>query len=216
LTYSRPQSKPGSAENGSRPDAGGVNGGIVEAAIASARDGDAEALHFLYVRYADDVLGYVQGLVHDYHEAEDITQSVFLKLIRVIGKYEPREVPFAAWIFRVAHNVALDQLRAKRTTPREHVGVSDHDRSQISRERGRDLRAALERLPEEQREVLVLRHIVGLSPPEIAEVIGKTESSVHALHHRGRLTLRGALSELGATPVVSPSQDSEPPQLPKP
>jgi RNA polymerase sigma-70 factor, ECF subfamily len=187
---------------------------MVKAAIARAQSGDTEALHFLYVRYADEVLRYVTGLVGDHHLAEDITQSVFLKLMRVIGKYEPRDVPFGAWIFRVAHNVALDQIRATRALPVDDVGPTDDDRSRISHERGRDLRSALEQLPNEQREVLVLRHIVGLSPPEIAEVIGKTESSVHALHHRGRATLQGTLTELGATPVVAPRQTSGESQLP--
>jgi RNA polymerase sigma-70 factor, ECF subfamily len=163
-----------------------------------------EALHFLYARYADDVLRYIRGLVQDHHEAEDITQNVFVKLIRVIHKYEPREVPFAAWILRVARNAALDHLRARRMTPCEDIRVPDDGRGQLSHERGRDLREALDQLPEEQREVLVLRHIVGLSPIEIAEILGKTESSIHGLHHRGRLTLQSALVELGAAPVVAP------------
>jgi RNA polymerase sigma-70 factor (ECF subfamily) len=162
-----------------------------------------EALHFLYARYADDVLRFVRSLVHDHHEAEDITQNVFVKLITAIRKYEPREVPFAAWILRVARNVALDHLRARRMTPCEDVRVSADDGRQISHERGRDLREALERLPEEQREVLILRHIVGLSPIEIAQVLGKTESSIHGLHHRGRLTLKSVLLELDAAPVVA-------------
>ena len=165
-----------------------------------------EALHFLYVRYSDDVLRYVRSLVQDHHEAEDITQNVFVKLTRVIKKYEPREVPFAAWILRVARNAALDYLRSRRMTPYEDVRIQDDDHRQISHERGRDLRDALEQLPEEQRDVLVLRHIVGLSPVEIADVLGKTESSIHGLHHRGRLTLQSALVELGASPVVAPSR----------
>lgn len=167
-----------------------------------------EALHFLYVRYADDVLRYVRSLVQDHHEAEDITQNVFVKLIRVIKKYEPREVPFAAWILRVARNAALDHLRTRRMMPCEDVRVQDDDHRQISHERGHDLREALEQLPEEQRDVLVLRHIVGLSPVEIADVLGKTESSIHGLHHRGRLTLQSALVELGASPVVAPPRVS--------
>jgi RNA polymerase sigma-70 factor, ECF subfamily len=61
----------------------------------------------------------------------------------------------------------------------------------------------LEDLPEEQREVLVLRHIVGLSPGEIAGTLDKTESSVHGLHHRGRSSLRQSLTELEAAPVVA-------------
>jgi RNA polymerase sigma-70 factor (ECF subfamily) len=179
---------------------------IVREAVLRAQQGDKEALHFLYVRYAPDVLRYVRSFVQDHHEAEDITQNVFMKLISVIGKYEPREVPFAAWILRVARNAALDHLRARRAIPCEDVRVEDDEHGRISHERGHDLRDALEQLPEEQRDVLVLRHIIGLSPIEIADVLGKTESSVHGLHHRGRLTLQSTLKSLGAAPVVAPSQ----------
>ena len=175
-------------------------------AVSRAQAGDMEAMHFLYVKFAPDVLNYVKSLVKDHHEAEDITQNVFVKLTSVIGKYEPRAVPFTAWILRVARNAALDHLRAKRSIPCEEVRVSDHDQARISHERRRDLRRALEQLPEDQREVLILRHIVGLSPVEIAAALGKTESSIHGLHHRGRRSLQLALTELGATPVVSNAQ----------
>jgi RNA polymerase sigma-70 factor, ECF subfamily len=180
------------------------DGRFVKTAILRAQEGDMEALHFLYVRYSADVLRFVNSLVKDHHEAEDITQNVFVKLISAIKKYEPREVPFAAWILRVARNAALDHLRSRRMTPCEDVRAQDDDRSQIGHERGRDLRQALDQLPGEQREVLILRHIVGLSPIEIADVLGKTESSVHGLHHRGRLSLQSSLESLGAAPVVAP------------
>lgn len=176
---------------------------LVANAVKRAQAGDMEALHFLYVRFADDVLRYVRSFVHDHHEAEDITQNVFAKLMRAIQKYEQREVPFAAWILTVARNAALDHMRARRAIPTEEVRVADSGSAQLGDERGRDLRQALERLPEDQREVLVLRHIVGLSPVEIADTLGKTESSVHGLHHRGRRTLQDNLVDLNAAPVVS-------------
>jgi RNA polymerase sigma-70 factor, ECF subfamily len=72
------------------------------------------ALHFLYVRFADDVEGYVESIVRDRHEAEDITQNVFAKLITAIARYEQRESPFAAWILRLARNAALDHLHRQR------------------------------------------------------------------------------------------------------
>jgi RNA polymerase sigma-70 factor, ECF subfamily len=178
---------------------------LVRSAVRKAQEGDMGALHFLYVRYAADVRCYVESFVKDHHEAEDITQDVFIKLIKVIGKYEPREVPFAAWILRVARNATLDHLRSRRSVPCEEVRLQDEAGTQIAHQRSRDLRQALEQLPQEQREVLILRHIVGLSPVEIAEVLGKTESSIHGLHHRGRASLRSSLEELGAVPVVSPS-----------
>ncbi len=205
MTSQLPQRDP--REMGGQPvaDRDQADSRLVMAAVSRAQKGDMEAMHFLYVRYADDVLRYVRSFVHDHHEAEDITQNVFVKLIGAIKKYEQREVPFTAWILRVARNAALDQMRARRATPCEEVRLEDDGRSQVASERGRDLRQALERLPEEQREVLVLRHIVGLSPTEIATTLGKTESSVHGLHHRGRRTLKSALQDLGADPVVAVS-----------
>jgi RNA polymerase sigma-70 factor (ECF subfamily) len=182
-----------------------ANSRLVEQAVARAKQGDAEGLHFLYVRYAADVQRYVMSVVHDHHEAEDITQNVFAKLMKAIKRYEQREVPFAAWIMRVARNAALDHMRGRRAIPTEEVRIADSGQAQTSISRGRDLREALEQLPDDQREVLVLRHIAGLSPVEIADTLEKSESSVHGLHHRGRRTLQATLTELGAAPVVASS-----------
>ena len=161
------------------------------------------ALQFLYIRYADDVYGYVNSIVRDSYEAEDVTQNVFAKLLPKIQKYEERAVPFTAWMLRVARNAALDHLRARRQIPFEEVRTSDEGHDQIGFERCQSLRHALDSLPEDQREVLVLRHIAGLTPGEIADTLGKTESSIHGLHHRGRGALQSALRELGAVPVTA-------------
>jgi RNA polymerase sigma-70 factor (ECF subfamily) len=177
---------------------------LVQRAVIRAKAGDQEGLHFLYLRFAPDVQRYVASFVRDDHEAEDITQNVFAKLMTAIGKYEQREVPFAAWILRVSRNAALDYMRARRAIPTEEVRVADNGSAQTGIDRRRDLRQALEGLPEDQREVLVLRHIVGLSPTEIADTLGKTESSVHGLHHRGRRALQANLIDLGANPMVAP------------
>jgi RNA polymerase sigma-70 factor (ECF subfamily) len=160
-------------------------GNLTQEAVTRAKAGDSEGLHYLYVRYADDVRRFINGLVRDQHEAEDITQNVFAKLM-----------------------TALDHLRAKRAIPTEEVRLTDTGRAETAQDRGRALRQALEDLPEDQREVLVLRHIVGLSPVEIADTLDKSESSVHGLHHRGRRSLRSNLTELGAAPVVGSPQVS--------
>jgi RNA polymerase sigma-70 factor (ECF subfamily) len=177
-------------------------GELLSRAIARAKEGDASALHFLYVRYADDVYGYVQSIVRDRHEAEDITQSLFARLLGKIQRYEPRQVPFSAWMLRVARNAALDHLRARRQIPFEEVRTSDEGHDELQFDRFHSLREALDRLPDEQRKVLVLRHVVGLSPVEIAERMHKTESAIHGLHHRGRGAFKAALRELEAAPVV--------------
>src|SRR5215208_4202193 len=141
------------------------------AAVERATSGDDDALRFLYLRYADNVYGYVCSIVRDEHEAEDVTQQIFAKLLTALGRYEPRVVPFSAWILRVAHNTAIDHVRARRPVPLEEVHPPDAagDDGAGSRERFADLRLALDALPEEQRDVIVLRFLVGLSPREIAE-----------------------------------------------
>jgi RNA polymerase sigma-70 factor (ECF subfamily) len=171
-------------------------------AVDRAKEGDMNALHFLYVRFADDVCAYVRSIVRDPHAAEDITQAVFTKLMKAIDKYERRDAPFAAWIIRVARNAALDHIRASRQIPLAEVRTTDEGSEWVAFERARCLREAFERLPSDQREVLVLRHVAGLSPGEIAERLGKTEASIHGLHHRGRGALRAALEELEATPLT--------------
>lgn len=181
---------------------GPEDGRLVRQAIHRAKGGEGEGIHFLYVRFHDDVLRYVNSLVRDPYEAEDITHNVFAKLITAINKYEERAVPFTAWIMRVARNAALDHLRARRAVPTETVRAGEDSEADSRLDRGIDLREAIEEIPIEQREVLVLRHVVGLSPVEIAGALQKTESSVHGLHHRGRRALRGALEARGAGPVV--------------
>jgi RNA polymerase sigma-70 factor (ECF subfamily) len=179
----------------------GVADRLVSRAVRRAQAGDREALGFLYVRYADNVCGYVRSIVHDPHEAEDVTQQVFAKLIGAIGKYEEREVPFLAWILRVARNMAVDHLRRSRAVPVEEVRGSEPTRDGHARaERMRDLQEALAELPPEQREVLVLRHFAGLTPGEIATRTNRSESSIHGLHHRGRRTLTAELQSRGAAP----------------
>ena len=109
-------------------------------AIVRAKQGDMDALHFLYVRYADDVYGFVNSIVRDTHAAEDITQNIFGKLMKAILKYEPREVPFSAWILRAARNAALDHMRARRQIPVEEVRVDDDGHDQVGFERSQSLR----------------------------------------------------------------------------
>jgi RNA polymerase sigma-70 factor (ECF subfamily) len=172
-------------------------------AIRAAKAGDWDALDYLYSRHADDVLRFVQSIVRNRHDAEDVTQEVFTKLMRAIHRYEEREVPFAAWITRVARNAALDHVRARRQIPVEEVRISENGQEETSFERLYAFKRALAALPESQRQVLILRHIGGLSPNEIADRLGKTEASVQGLHHRGRAALKLSLRELGAAPVTA-------------
>jgi RNA polymerase sigma-70 factor (ECF subfamily) len=172
-------------------------------AVARAKEGDREAMRFLYLRYADNVYGYVRSIVQDEYEAEDVTQHVFAKLMLVIGKYEQRSVPFSAWILRLARNVAIDHMRQRRAIPCEEVReLAPRLDDETVHQRSLTLREELAALTQDQREVVMLRHVAGLTPGEIAGRMGKTEPSIHGLHHRGRVALRFALSERECGPTV--------------
>src|ERR1700751_1171971 len=116
----------------------------VNRAVVAAKAGDMEAIRFLYMRYKDNVYGYVLSIVREQHEAEDCTQQVFMKLISAIQKYEPRSVPFTAWILRVARNIAIDHLRQRRVVPQEEVFASTRETDESNRECRWGLEVALE------------------------------------------------------------------------
>ena len=174
-------------------------------AVARAKEGDSDAVRYLYRQYADNVYGYVRSIVKDDHDAEDVTQHVFAKLMTVLVKYDDRGVPFFAWLLRLARNVAIDHLRVNRPTPTENVLHPDAV-SPSSLDRPLAVRDALAALPVDQREVMILRHVVGLSPGEIAERLGRSEASIHGLQHRGRRALQRELTQLGATPSTVRTQ----------
>jgi RNA polymerase sigma-70 factor, ECF subfamily len=198
-----PRSVPGASAAGFRrkPTVDDVNTDrVLRDAIAAAQRGDHDAIHYLYLRYKDNVFGYVCSIVRDDHDAEDITQMVFTKLMRAIPRYELRGVPFSAWILRIARNLALDHLRAKRPIPVEEVRDPEvgHEPPQPVHSAWR---SAFDELLEDQKRVVFLRHVVGLTPPEIAEKMDRSEAAVHGLHHRGRRALQSHLIGMGSAPA---------------
>jgi RNA polymerase sigma-70 factor, ECF subfamily len=172
-------------------------------AVARGKEGDREAIRFLYVRYSHNIYGYVRSIVHDEHEAEDITQHVFAKLMTVLVKYDERGVPFFGWLLRLAHNAAIDHLRSRRATPAEEVFGAEESYDDDAIDRSHLLHDALAALPDEQRSVVLLRHVVGLTPGEIASRLGRTESSIHGLHHRGRRALQVELASRDSAPAIA-------------
>lgn len=175
-------------------------------AVAAAKQGDRAALRFLYLRYSNNIYGYVRNIVHDDVEAEDVTQHVFVKLMTNLPSYNERDVPFVAWLLRIARNVAIDHLRANRVMPTDVViepELSDGERT----DRMCSVKIALDALPRTQREVVILQDFVGLSSSETAVHMHRTESAVHGLHHRGRQAMQRELTRLGAAPRTrSPRQ----------
>lgn len=177
---------------------------LVSLAVTRAKQGDRDAFAFLYARFADDVCRYAASIVRNHHEAEEVTQQVFTKLFGILDKYEQRDVPFLAWVLRVTRNVAFDGMRRQRTVPVAEVrGMVP---SSAGEPRERAVAAALADLSAAQREVLVLHHLAGLTPAEIAQRTGRSEGAVHGLHHRGRKALVKDLSARGVAPVTRASR----------
>jgi RNA polymerase sigma-70 factor, ECF subfamily len=177
--------------------------GEVARAVIRAKQGDRAAIRFLYLRYAGNVYGYARSIVRNDHDAEDVVQQVFTRMLTAIQSYEQRSVPFSAWLLRITHNMAIDYLRRRTPTcdDPDRAVVEERAEFEAGQLRGA-LRDALAELPELQREIVVLRHLGGLSPREIADRLGRSEDSVHGLHHRARRALKVALAEAGATPMT--------------
>lgn len=171
---------------------------LVEAAIA----GDAEAFGLLYERHVNDVFTYLYYRLGDRTTAEDLASEVFLRAWQKIGEYRYRGLPFVAWLYRIAHNLLIDHRRRESRRPSVPLGTVTEIQdgvdgpSSISEALTRvDLQTAVARLSDDQQQVIVLRFILGMSPDEIARVLGKTRGAVEALQHRALKNLRRLVAQ---------------------
>jgi RNA polymerase sigma-70 factor, ECF subfamily len=174
----------------------------VRGLVQRAKAGDDDAMRQLYVRFAPHVHDCVKRIVVNPDDADDLTQQIFAKLLTELWRYEPGEAPFRAWILRVSHNAAIDHVRRTRAVPCEEIWASHEHADEPPLERRASLREALASLTAGQRDVLVLRHVVGLTPEEIATRLGRSLRAVHCLHQRGRAAACTALDELGSAPAT--------------
>jgi RNA polymerase sigma-70 factor (ECF subfamily) len=172
-----------------------------ERLVQKAVNGDQEAFAQLYNQNFDRIHRYIYVKVRSQAEAEDLTQDVFIKALGSIGSYKWRELPFAAWLFKIAHNRVIDHVRKvskeKSTSLDEAYAKSVEDPIQMTEKNFEiyQLKEALEQLPEAQREVATLRFIGQLSIAEVAEALGKSEGTVKALQFNATASLRKTLYE---------------------
>lgn len=164
------------------------------------------AAEYLYIRFVDEVQRYVESIVHEPHDAEDITHNVFIKMFACLESYDERIAPFSAWLLRIARNAALDHLRHSRAVPTDELASRRAATTRRDPDASATLRDAFETLPAQQRLVLFLRHVLGLSPGEIADLLGTTPASVNGLLHRGRGALKATLRRANMTPATAPSE----------
>ncbi|MEC7760822.1 MAG: RNA polymerase sigma factor [Pseudomonadota bacterium] len=171
-----------------------------EALLVAYGNGDREAAQLLTARLAPRVLGYAARMLGgDRAEAEDVTQEAMLRLWKIAPEWRQGEAKVTTWLFRVASNLCTDRLRKRRSVDIDSVAEPEDDApgavaGLIEADRARALEGALAQLPDRQREAVVLRHLEGLTNPEIAEAMEISVEAVESLTARGKRTLAGLLS----------------------
>jgi RNA polymerase sigma-70 factor, ECF subfamily len=171
--------------------------------IVSAQAGDQEAVSALYVAYAQSIFQYVSYRVDSRLVAEDITAEVFLRMVRGLKHYEDRGLPFGAWLYRIAANLLTEHYRqGKRMTlsilsENERSDDTDPLERLARQEEQQQLSAALQALPAEYQDVLILRFMKNLSHAEVAAILDKSETAVRSLQHRALKALGEQLGSPG-------------------
>jgi RNA polymerase sigma-70 factor (ECF subfamily) len=172
-----------------------------EALLVRVADGDPAAVRALVARKLPRILGLAQRMLADAAEAEDVAQEAFLRVWRQAPRWRPGEARFDTWLHRVALNLCYDRLRRRREIAMDQPPeVADEgpapDRGLQAQDTGRRVAAALSKLPDRQREAVVLCHYQDLGNIEAAAVMGVTVEALESLLSRGRRALRTALRDL--------------------
>lgn len=176
-----------------------IDEAAITAVVEQARSGDAEAFGRIFDHYHVAVYRYVVSRVGRPVDAEDLTQTIFVKALEALPRYEPRGIPFGGWLFRLARNAVIDHQRTRRehgdldslaertdeAEPPEVVVATRQDLEAVG--------AALATLTPEQREAIELRFFAGLSAREAAAAMGKQEGTVRGLQFRAIGALRRQL-----------------------
>ena len=173
-------------------------------------DGDHELYVEIVNRYQGRLVNFLNRLLRNLEAAHDVAQDVFLKVYKALDRYDPK-YKFSTWIFRVAHNQAIDEIRKRRIKwvslqrrdssddSQYEWEIPDHDASPYrdlrNRERGSAIYDAIDGLPEDYRELVVLRHYGELSYDEIAQLKEMPLGTVKNKLFRGRQMLKEQLTE---------------------
>lgn len=174
--------------------------------VARVQSGDDSAFSELMKRHYGGILNYISRFMKNANNSEDLTQDVFLRVYRSIGKFKP-EAKFTTWLYKIATNVCLTAVKSRgRNTDLSLDEIQDEsydiveDKSapnpadmSYRQEIGHAISAALETLPERERIAVLLCKYEEMQYDEVAEVIGCSVGAVKAYVHRGRMKLIGKL-----------------------
>src|SRR5712691_11501907 len=170
--------------------------------VDRAQKGDRTALEELYLIHFDRIYSYLHVSVGNRHDAEDLTTQTFLKMLESIGRFRWQSAPFSAWLFRIAHNLAMDHFRARRRwQPEEDVPEAPGSEEpsaeleamqSIGRESMLEL---IEKLSHEQQQVLTLKFVFNFPNADVATILDKTEGAIKSLQHRALASLQKQITQ---------------------
>ncbi|MDP9283765.1 MAG: sigma-70 family RNA polymerase sigma factor [Actinomycetota bacterium] len=174
----------------------------VRGLVELAQKGDRSALEELYLIHFDRIYSYLHVSVGNRHDAEDLTTQTFLKMLEAIGRFRWQSAPFSAWLFRIAHNLAMDHFRATKRwqpeetppepEPDEHTSAEHNALESIGR---RSMLELIEELSLEQQQVLTLKFVFNFSNGAVATILDKTEGAIKSLQHRALASLQKQLEQ---------------------
>jgi RNA polymerase sigma-70 factor, ECF subfamily len=174
----------------------------VRALVSRAQNGDREALEELYLLHFDRIYSYLHMSVGNRHDAEDLTTQTFLKMLESIKRFRWQSAPFSAWLFRIAHNLAMDHFRASRRWQPEEDVPEPPGETEPSAELAafqsigrQSMLELIEGLSQEQQQVLTLKFVFNLPNREVATILGKTEGAIKSLQHRALVSLQKQLKK---------------------
>jgi RNA polymerase sigma-70 factor (ECF subfamily) len=173
--------------------------------LVSATRQDSEAAGRLFDKYYGEIFGYIYHCTLDSHAAEDLTSNVFLSAFRHLGRYKLRQIPFRAWLYRIATNeVRMHWRRQKRikivslqTDNAEYVAKESASDSLAEAEQYCLLHKALRELKFKYRTIIILRYFEGKKISEICEITATKEGTIKAQLHRGLIQLQDILVQWG-------------------
>src|ERR1044071_6982792 len=169
----------------------------VRALVDQAQQGDRDALEELYLIHFDRIYSYLHVSVGNRHDAEDLTTQTFLKMLESIGRFRWQSAPFSAWLFRIAHNLAMDHFRSRRRwQPEEEVAEpigSEEPSAELAAMQSIGRQSMLEmidKLSPEQQQVLTLKFVFNFPNADVAKILDKTEGAIKSLQHRALASLQ--------------------------
>lgn len=170
----------------------------LERLVGAARRRDGDAVAHLFDRYYDAVYRYAYARLGNVTDAEDAASETFTAMVRALPRFRWQGVPFEAWLFRIAMSKVVDVARHRTRVRTTGDGLDgrvaddgDHPEHAFAvREIRRELVAAVERLPRDQRDVVMLRFFLGRSIREAASHLGRSEGAIKQLQFRALASLR--------------------------